>query len=75
MSLLDIATQLSGCSMKSPDKFCGRCEQRKPHSEFAVSNRYDGGLKLQRWCKQCHREVNRNWYKQQNSERRVRDES
>ncbi len=47
------------------EKLCGKCDEWKPHSAFAASNRHSGGLKLQRWCKECHKAVNRNWYRQQ----------
>lgn len=66
--LADLVPILTSASF-SPDpdeKVCGRCKESKPFSAFATSNRYSGGLKLQRWCKECHRQVNRLWYRQQN---------
>lgn len=66
--LSDLLPQLMATTFEpaGQEKFCGQCESWKPHSAFAASNRHSGGLKLQRWCKECHKEANRNWYRQQN---------
>lgn len=66
--LADLLPQLLATKFQpiTDEKFCGRCELWKSHANFSASNRHSGGLKLQRWCKECLRENNRDWYRQQN---------
>lgn len=61
--LYDLVPQLSGCSMPAMGKRCGRCGETKPMSEFSACHRYENGARLQRWCKECHRQANREWYR------------
>ncbi|GGO96475.1 hypothetical protein [Stakelama pacifica] len=43
-------------------KMCGRCAVNKPVTEFRTDPRYrDGHVS---WCKQCHRERNSEWARQ-----------
>ncbi len=42
-----------------PTKFCSKCKQEKPTSEFGSNGPKKGGLKP--WCKPCIREYQRNY--------------
>lgn len=41
-------------------KTCKKCEQTKALSNFPKNDRYADGYG--NWCKECHREANRQWY-------------
>ena len=43
-------------------KDCRRCQQSKPLSEFRADPRYRDGFAS--WCRQCHRERNSSWAKE-----------
>ena len=42
------------------DFVCKRCGHTKPAKEFKTDTRYKRGVTS--WCKDCHRERNREWY-------------
>lgn len=39
---------------------CSRCERSLPSENFKPDPRYKSGFTA--WCKECHREKNREWY-------------
>lgn len=44
-------------------KVCTKCKTEQPFSEFSKKKKYKDGLSS--WCKECHREYDRNWNKNQ----------
>lgn len=62
--LTDLVPLLTKCDfVLLEDKYCSRCDKWKPHKDFGADNRHKNGLRLQRWCKTCLNQNNKDWYR------------